>query len=94
MNDSAPMTMRIVTPAGIAAEAACDSAVLYLRDDAGGKNGGLTGIWKDHASAVMALGPGPARATLGGETVLETVVSGGFASVRDNVITVVTDTVG
>ena len=90
MEGSAPMTLRIVAPAGTAAEAACDSAVLTLREGTNGKGGGSVGIWKDHAPAVMALGRGPVRASLHGSPVLETMVDGGFASVRDNVITVIT----
>ena len=82
---SAPMTLRLLTPAGLAAEAGCDSVVLTLAD------GGLAGVMRDHAPAVMALGAGPVRASLGGKPVLKSETKGGFASVKDNVVTVVTD---
>ena len=85
------MTLRIVTPDGMAGETACDSVSLLLRDDTEGKKGGSVGIWKDHAPAVMALGSGPVTASLRGTRVLETSVYGGFASVRDNTVTVITD---
>ena len=40
---------------------------------------------------MLALGDGPADALLHGETVFRTVLHGGFASVRNDVIRVITD---
>lgn len=88
---AATMMLRILTPHGPSAEIPCDSAVLTLRDDVEGQGGGLVGIQKDHAPAVMALGEGEIRASLGGNVVFRAVLQSGFASVRDNVITVITD---
>ena len=85
------LTLRLLTPTGTGGETACDSVRLCLRDNAEGKGGGMVGILRNHAPAVMALGKGPVRAVLGGETVFSAAVDGGFASVRDNVITVTTD---
>jgi len=91
-DDKTPaLTLRLLTPTGIGAETTCDSVQLYLRDNAEGRGGGMVGILRNHAPAVMALGKGPVRASLGGETVFSAVAEGGFASVRDNVITVITD---
>ncbi len=87
---SAPMLLRLLTPAGTAAEVGCDSVQLTLRDNADGAGGGLVGIRRNHAPAVLALSEGPVRAFLRGETVLR-ATAGGFASVRDNVITVISD---
>jgi len=89
--NDAPLTLRLMTPTGTAAEVRCDSVQLTLRDDARGRGGGLTGILRGHAPAVMALGKGPARASLAGERVFSAAVDGGFASVRNDVITVITD---
>lgn len=88
---TAPMKLLVLTPAGTNAEAGCDSAVLTIRDGADGRGGGLVGIRKDHAPAVFALSDGEIRASLGGETVFRASVRGGFASVRDNIIRVITD---
>ncbi len=88
---NAPMTLRIVTPMGTSAEAACDSVKLTLRDDLSGHGGGLIGIKRNHAPAVMAIGKGVIQASLGRDTVLRAVAEGGFASVGDNIITIITD---
>ena len=85
------ITLRLLTPAGVTAEVACDSVQLTLRDDAEGKKGGLVGIRPDHTSAVMALGKGPILATLEGKPVFRGSAAGGFASVERNVVTVITD---
>ena len=88
-----PMTLRVLTPNGAAAETACDSVVLLLRDGADGRGGDYVGIQRDHAPAALALADGPVRASLDGTDVLRLRVGGGFASVRDNVVTVLTDRV-
>ena len=75
------LTLRLLTPTGTGGETACDSVRLCLRDNAEGKGGGMVGILRNHAPAVMALGKGPVRAVLGGEIVFSAAVDGGFASV-------------
>ena len=85
------LTLRLLTPTGTSAEILCDSVQLTLRDDADGKGGGLVGILPGHAPAVMALGPGAIRASLKRSAVFRARAKDGFASVRDNVITVITD---
>ena len=87
------MTLRLLTPAGYSSETACDSVHLTQRDSIAGTGGGLVGVRADHAPAVIALGKGPVTASLGAKTVFRAVVSGGFASVLDNVVTVITDAV-
>ncbi len=87
---SAPLLLRLLTPTGTSAEVVCDSVQLTLRDNAAGAGGGLIGIRHNHAPAVLALAEGPIRASLRGETVFR-ATAGGFASVRDNVVTVISD---
>ncbi len=87
------MTLRLLTPSGAAASAACDSVQLVMRPNAEGQKGGLVGIKRDHTAAVIALDSGPVLAALEGKPVLRASVSGGFASVRDNVVTVLSETV-
>ena len=78
-NDStAPLELIVLTPHGEA-------------DDETGHGGGQVGFHRGHLPAVLALGDGPADALLHGEAVFHTVVHGGFASVRNDVIRVITD---
>ena len=88
---SAPLTLRVLTPAGSMAEESCDGVQLILRDGADGRGGGSMGILRGHAPAVMALGEGTVRAVLNGKVSLCLRVSGGFDSVRDDIVTVITD---
>ena len=88
---NAPMTLRLLTPGGVSAETPCDSVQLVLRDGVSGQGGGYIGIQRNHTPAVLALGQGTIRASLGQETVFLATAADGFASVRDNVITVITD---
>ena len=85
------LTLRLLTPVGYSAETVCDSVRLTLKDNAEGRGGGSVGILYGHAPAVMALGNGPVTAKEDGEVVLSAVLESGFASVRDNVVTVISD---
>ncbi len=91
-NDStAPMEFIVLTPHGVAVDVHCDSVHLTICDDEMGHGGGQVGFHRGHLPAVLALGDGPADALLHGETVFRTVLHGGFASVRNDVIRVITD---
>ena len=90
---SAPMRLKLLTPAGQTADVGCDSVVLILQDDREGRGGGKVGVQPGHAPAVMALSDGPIRASLAGKTVLNARTAGGFASVKENVVSVITDSV-
>ena len=89
--NEAPMILKLTTPGGVSDEPACDSVRLTLREGADDRGGGSVGILRDHAPAVMALAPGEVTASLEGRQVFRVRIGGGFASVRDNVITVITD---
>ena len=88
---SATMEFIVLTPHGEAADVRCDSVHLTLCDDETGHGGGQIGFHHGHLPAVLALGDGTADALLHGETVFHTVLHGGFASVRNDVIRVITD---
>lgn len=91
-NDStAPLEFIVLTPYGEAVDVHCDSVHLTVCDDETGHGGGQVGFHRGHLPAVLALGDGPADALLHGEAVFHTVVHGGFASVRNDVIRVITD---
>ena len=87
------MKLRLLTPTGLSEETACDDVLLTQRDSVAGAGGGLVGVRAGHAPAVIALGEGPVSASLGAKTVFRASVSGGFASVLDNAVTVITDRV-
>ena len=88
---SAPMEFIVLTPHGEAVDVHCDSVHLTICDDETGHGGGQIGFHRGHLPAVLALGDGAADALLHGETVFHTVLHGGFASVRNDVIRVITD---
>lgn len=90
-DSSAPMELIILTPHGEAVDVRCDSVHLMLCDDETGHGGGLVGFHRGHLPAVLALGDGAADAMLHGESVFHSTLHGGFASVRDDVIRVITD---
>lgn len=90
-DSSAPMELIILTPHGEAVDVRCDSVHLTLCDDETGHGGGLVGFHRGHLPAVLALGDGAADAMLHEESVFHSTLHGGFASVRDDVIRVITD---
>ena len=89
-NSDAPLTVRIVTPNGVAAEAACDSVILPVADGKSGA-GGSMGIRRGHARAMIALAEGTVRARLAGNTVLSAAVTSGIASVGGNVVRILAE---
>ena len=88
---AADITLRVVTPAGVAAEVGCDSVRLVQCDDASGRGGGSVGILRGHVPAVIGLGSGRITALTDGRPVFSAEADSGFASVQDNVVTVITD---
>lgn len=92
-NDStAPLELIVLTPHGEAVDVHCDSVHLTVCDDETGHGGGRSAFTAAiFPGRLLALGDGPADALLHGEAVFHTVVHGGFASVRNDVIRVITD---
>lgn len=84
--------LKIVAPSGIGAEVDCDSINLVMTDDKDGNGGGSIGIRDGFTDAMIALAPGPIEARLAGSTVLKKRVGSGFATVRNNIVTVLVDT--
>ena len=85
------LTLRLLTPAGAAAEVSCDGVQLTLRENAAGRQGGLVGIEPGHTPAVLALGEGPILALTDHREFFRASASGGFALVKDDAVTVITD---
>lgn len=84
--------LKIVAPTGIGAEVDCDSIQLIMTDDKDGNSGGSIGIRDGFTDAMIAVAPGPIEARLAGNTVLKKHVGSGFATVRNNMVTVLADT--
>ena len=87
-----PIVFRIVTPDGIKANTDCESVNVFARDNEKGEGGGSVGIRPGHLPAIVALGKGEVCAFRDNKKVCSAFVEGGFAIVRDNTVTVMTDT--
>ena len=87
------ITLRVLTPNGVFAETECDAVTLTVADNENGKGGGSIGILRGHLPGVFALAKGEIRYRSGEKVSLCCTVNGGFASLRDDVLTVLTDSV-
>ncbi|MGN1345405.1 MAG: hypothetical protein ACI4V1_01355 [Eubacteriales bacterium] len=85
------MELSIVTLNGVTASVRCDSVHLTARDDGNGRGGGGIGIRRGHAPAMISLDDGDVTAFLEGKIVLRVRIRSGFAAVRRNVVTVLTE---
>ncbi len=85
------LRLTIVTPNKTAAELTCDSVRMEAQDDACGRNGGGIGIRKGHTPAMIALSEGFVTAYREGKCVFRARVKPGYATVRDNTVTVLTE---
>ncbi len=85
------MQLIIATPKGSILPIECDSVHLNICDDIKGKNGGNYGIRKGHAKALFSLEKGNVIALLNGKTVYSATTTKGFATVDNNVVTVVVE---
>ena len=80
-------TCRLITPEG---EVFCRDAV-SVRFPA---HDGQVGVWADHAPMISLVGSGGVTVLTGHDERLFVEVSGGFAEVRDNVLTILTEQTG
>lgn len=89
-----PILLRVLTPAGVRSEVGCDDAVFIAADDPSGHGGGSVGIRRGHMPAVIALAENSVfKAYNAGKCVLEALVTKGVAEVKNDVITVVAESV-
>lgn len=86
-----PLTLKIVTPDGEDREISCDSVSLWMAPDQKGRQEGSIGIRKGHTNAVIALGNGSVAALQDGKSVFSGRTEGGFATVLNNTVTVITN---
>lgn len=85
------LSLKVITPEKEYVYEKCDSVKFCVSDNEKGKGGGNYGIRKGHAKAVFSLDNGELKASLAGKTVAEGVTSTGFATVEENVVTVIVD---
>lgn len=83
------LTLKVVTPEGVDRTLECDSVSLWMAPDTKGRGEGSIGIRKGHTAAVIALGNGPVHAVLEERTVFSAATDGGFATVLNDTVTVV-----
>ena len=88
--------LRVITPAGTAAEVECRSVRFNAKDGENGKGGGGIGIRKRHMKSLIAIEAGEIIAVTdgkltGGKSDFRIKVKAGFAAVKDDVVTVITD---
>lgn len=86
----------VITPAGTAAEVECRSVRFNAKDGENGKGGGGIGIRKRHMKSLIAVEAGEIIAVTdgkltGGKSDFRIKVKAGFAAVKDDVVTVITD---
>jgi len=84
------LTLQIVTPEGVNRTIPCDSVSLWMAPDSKGRGEGSIGIRKGHVDAVIALGNGKIEALEDGKPVFTARSEGGFATVRNDVVSVIT----
>ncbi len=87
------MQLVVSTPNGSLQPIECDSVHLTVCDDSNGKNGGSYGIRKGHIKALIALEQGKITAFLNDKTVFSAENGNGFATVENDVVTVVVENV-
>ena len=88
----AKLLLRLLTPEGKGKEIPCDHVNITVRDNALGEGGGSAGIRRGHITAVAALETdSKLTAKLDGKPVFSCLAAGGFAMVKDDVVTVLTD---
>ncbi len=88
------LTLKIITPEGERAAVACDSVTFFVRDNDKGEGGGSMGIRRGHVDAIAALEANSVvKARSEGNTVASFIVSGGFAGVKDDIVTIIAEAV-
>ncbi len=83
--------LKVITPEKEYFYEACDSVSFCVGDNTKGKGGGSYGIHKGHANAIFSLSEGRLTASKNGEAIVEGIISSGFSSVENNIVTVIAD---
>lgn len=84
---------KLITPSGTAYEGECVSVNLTAADDNKGNGGGSLGILRGHLPMIAAL-KNPSEIIIKNEKgEQKIIVYGGFAKVKDNTVTVISENV-
>lgn len=83
------LRLKIISLHGAEDEIECDSVHFIIPSDSNGKGAGSMGIRQGHENALIALAEGPVEAFISGNRIHEENISGGFAIVKDNLVTIV-----
>ena len=85
------LTLKIVSKKGTGSAVKCDSVHLVTVDDTTGKGGGRLGIRPGHIKSLISVDEGPVRAYLDGKEIFFAIVGTGFATVENDIVTIVTE---
>ena len=85
------LTLKIVSKDGVVAAVECDSVHLTVCDDTNGRGGGSMGIRPGHIKSLISLDQGSVAAYIGEKEIFSCIVGGGFATVENDTVTVVTE---
>ena len=85
------LSLTVVTPTGAISPVTCESVHCSVTDDSKGKGGGRYGIRSGHARALLTIAPGEVEALRQGERVFLCRCGSGFATVEDNMVTLVVE---
>ncbi len=85
------LSLKVVTPKGVYVYETCETVSFCVSDSEKGKGGGSYGIRKGHAKALFSLQEGQLRASRDGETIVAGIISSGFSTVDNNIVTVIVD---
>ncbi|MFB3892187.1 MAG: ATP synthase F1 subunit epsilon [Phycisphaerae bacterium] len=84
MPDEKPFKCEVLTPAGRVTSASAVSVIMPLVD-------GMMGVLADHAPLIAKMGAGPLTIRQADNVVHRYFVAGGFASIRDNSLSILAE---
>ncbi|MBR5234408.1 MAG: hypothetical protein IKW03_09375 [Clostridia bacterium] len=87
------MKFTLFTPHRIFPSLECDSVKLNVADSVNGKFSGSYGIRKGHAKTVFSLAEGKISVSLDGNEIFSAECSNGFATVENDDVRVIVDSV-
>lgn len=87
------LTLNIVTPDGALPPLFCESVYITVGDDKDEKKGGGYGIRTGHTKTLFSVATGPLRAYNGDKILLDKISGEGFATVENDVVTLILDNV-
>lgn len=93
MSKSGNMKFVLISPEDSEGPVNCSYVKFVISDGAKGSEGGSYEVKSGHTDAVFALDEGEVAAGIGGGEELRRRISGGFASVRDNVVKIAAESV-